>query len=76
MMLASLGFAAATGLATLHFRDKGNDEYFAYQGTAMPANMEDHYSSAKYYDQLANISYALFELGFVMTGYFFLASRE
>jgi hypothetical protein len=76
MMLASLGFAAAAGIATLHFRDKGNEEYAAYQSTAIPANMEDHYSSTEYYDQLASISYALFELGFVVSGYFFLTSRE
>ena len=76
LMFASLGFAAAAGFSTAHFRSRGNEEYDNYQNTAIPSNMDEYFSNAQDFDRLASVSYALFELGFVLTGYFFLTSRE
>jgi len=75
LLAASIGFAAAAGLSTIHFRSRGNEEFAAYQKTAIPSQMDRYFERAQYNDRLASASYALFELGFVMTGYFFLTSR-
>lgn len=75
LLAASIGFAAAAGLSTIHFRSRGNEEFAAYQKTAIPSQMDQHFENAQFNDRLASASYALFELGFVMTGYFFLSSR-
>lgn len=75
LLAASIGFAAAAGLSTIHFRSRGNEEFTAYQKTAVPSQMDRYFERAQYNDRLASASYALFELGFVMTGYFFLTSR-
>jgi|GEM_PF-2726626 len=75
MMAASLGIAAASGLATIHFRSQGNEEYSRYLSTAVPKQMEAHFDQAQEYDRIASITYALFEAGFILTGYYFLTSR-
>ena len=76
LLFASLGFAAAAGLSTAHFRSRGNEEYDNYQNTAIPSNMDEYFSNAQYFDRIASLSYVFFELGFVLSGYFFLTSRE
>ena len=75
LMIASLGVATAAGLATMHFRSRGNKAYSDYLSTAVPDEMNRLFEKAQYYDRMAGVSYALFELGFVMSGYFFLSSR-
>ena len=75
MLVASMGMAVAAGLATIHFRSRGNEEFGRYQTTAIPAKMDHYFGRAQYYDRLASLSYALFETGFVLSGYFFLTSR-
>jgi len=75
LMFTSLGVAAIAGLATIHFRSRGNEEYSRYLSTAIPEEMDDHFDRAQYYDRMAGATYALFEMGFVMSGYFFLTSR-
>ncbi len=75
LLAASIGFAAAAGLSTIHFRSRGNQEFASYQKTAIPSQMNHYFERAQFNDRLASASYALFELGFVMTGYFFLTSR-
>jgi hypothetical protein len=75
MMFVSMGFSAIAGLLTIHFRSEGNEEYSRYLETAVPAEMERYYKNAQNFDRLAGLSYALFELGFVLTGYYFLTSR-
>ena len=76
LLISSLGVAVTTGLLTLHFRSRGNDEYALYQKASHPSAMNEHYDKAQYYDGLASISYAVFEVSFVLSGYFFLTSRE
>jgi hypothetical protein len=76
LLFSSLGVAVTTGLLTLHFRSKGNDEYGLYEQAANPSLMNEHFDRAQYYDDLAGISYAVFEVSFVLSGYFFLTSRE
>ncbi len=72
----SLAFTAVAGLSTIHFRSRGNQEYDRYQNTIIPDKMNQHFDNARLYDRLAGISYALFETGFVLSGYFFLSSRQ
>jgi hypothetical protein len=76
LLLASLAFTVVAGLATINLRSAGNDAYSDYQETAIPSKMNDRFEKAKRYDRLAGISYALFECGFVLSGYFFLSSRK
>jgi hypothetical protein len=76
LLIASLGLSAAAGFSTAHFRSRGNKEFDKYQSTAIPSTMNEHFSNAQYYDRLGNASYALFEMGFILSGYFFLTSRE
>ncbi len=75
LMAASLGIATASGLATIHFRSQGNEEYSRYLTTAVPKQMETHFDQAQEYDRIASLTYALFEAGFILTGYYFLTSR-
>jgi hypothetical protein len=75
MMFISMGFSAIAGLFTIHFRSEGNEEYSRYLQTGVPSEMDHYYQKAQDYDRLAGLSYALFELGFVLTGYYFLTSR-
>lgn len=75
MMFISMGFSTIAGLFTIHFRSEGNDEYGRYLQTGVPGEMDRYYKKAQEYDRLAGLSYALFELGFVLTGYYFLTSR-
>ncbi len=75
LMAASLGVAAVAGLATIHFHSQGNEEYSRYLSTAVPKQMELHYDQAQEYDRIASLTYALFEAGFILTGYYFLTSR-
>ncbi|MBN2000665.1 PEGA domain-containing protein [candidate division KSB1 bacterium] len=75
LMFTSLGIAFVSGLATVHFRDRGNEIYAQYQSTALPEQMDNFYHRAEKYDVYAGLSYAIFEMSFVLTGYFFLASR-
>jgi hypothetical protein len=75
MMFVSMGLAAVSGWATIHFRAKGNDEYARYQSTALPAQMDYYFNRAKKSDRLAGATFVSFELGCIMSGYFFLTSR-
>jgi len=75
MMFASMGFAALAGLSTIHFRSKGNSAYSDYLQAAHPDMMNRYYDRAEKFDRIAGVTYALFEFGFVATGYFFLTSR-
>lgn len=74
LMFASLGLAALTGLATVHFRDRGNDAYDRYMTSAIPAEMDRHFKQSQKNDRIAGATYALFEIAFVLTGYHFLAT--
>jgi hypothetical protein len=76
LLFSSLGVAVTTGLLTLHFRSRGNDEYSLYEQAANPSVMNEHFDRAQYYDDLASVSYTVFEISFVLSGYFFLISRE
>jgi hypothetical protein len=74
LMIASIGLAAITGLATVHFRDRGNDAYDRYMTSAVPAEMDHHFKQSQKNDRIAGAAYALFEIAFVLTGYHFLAT--
>lgn len=76
LMFASLWLAAAAGYSTAYFRSKGNEEYDRYMRTAIPEKMDDYFRKAESYDRISSVSYALFEMGFVFAGYFFLTSRR
>ena len=71
-----LAFTAGSGLAAIHFRSIGNEAYEDYLATPVPERMDDSFARSQRYDRYASISYALFELGFVLSGYFFLVSRK
>ncbi len=73
---ASMAVTVAAGLSTIHFRSKGRDEYDNYMHTITPKKMNEHFENSRFYDRLAGFSYALFESGFVLSGYFFLSSRR
>jgi hypothetical protein len=74
LMFASLGLATLTGLATVHFRDRGNDAYDRYMSSAVPAETDRHFKQSQKNDRIAGATYALFEIAFVLTGYHFLAT--
>lgn len=74
LMLAGLGLATVTGLATAHFRDRGNEAYDRYMKSAVPAEMDRHFRQSQKNDRIAGATYVLFEVAFVLTGYHFLAS--
>jgi hypothetical protein len=76
LMFGSLALAAVTGFTTVHFRSRGNDAYADYMATAIPADMDRYYAKSREYDKYAGISYIIFEMGFMLTGYFFLSSRQ
>lgn len=76
LFFASLGFAAAAGFTTSYLRSRGNEEFDKYETAAIPSAMDEHFSEAQRYDRLASVSYALFEVAFISSGYFFLTSRE
>jgi len=76
LMYGSMAVAAAAGYAAVHFHSKGNDAYADYMATASPVEMEQYLSRSHEFDHYAGVSYALFEIGFVLTAYFFLSSRQ
>ncbi len=75
-LYGSIVLGAISGMATIHYRGKGNDAYAAYLETANPTLMDRYYNRARHYDRLAGASYAIFEVSFIMSGYFFLKSRK
>jgi hypothetical protein len=74
-LYSSIAFSALAGLSTIYFRDRANEEYATYIRAGSPADMQHYYDRTKYYDKVAGISYTLFQIGFVFSGYFFLVSR-
>lgn len=74
-LYGSLLLGIVSGVATIHFRGKGNDAYSAYLETANSSEMERYYSRAVHYDRIAGVSYTVFELSFLASGYFFLKSQ-
>ena len=75
-LYSSLLLGITSGIATIHFRSKGNDAYSAYLETAYPRQMDHYFNRAQHYDRLAGASYTVFELCFIFSGYFFLKSRK
>jgi hypothetical protein len=75
-MWCSMALAAAAGYTTIYYHNRGNDAHSQYLTASLPAEMNRFYDKAHRYDNYAGWSYTLFEVGFVMTGYFFLGSRE
>jgi hypothetical protein len=75
-MWGSMALAAAAGYATIYYHNQGNDAYSRYLTAALPEDMNRYYDRAHRYDKYAGWYYTLFEMGFVLTGYFFLGSRE
>jgi len=75
-LFGSLLLGLVSGAATIYYRDQGNEAYSVYLGTADPLKMEHYYSRARHYDRTAGASYAMFELSFILSGYFFLKSRR
>ena len=74
-LYSSIAFSTIAGLSTIYFRNQADDEYATYMHAGTPADMQHYYNRTKQYDKVAGISYALFQIGFVLTGYFFLTSR-
>lgn len=75
-LYGSIALGAISGMATVHYRSKGNDAYAAYLATANPTLMDRYYNRARKFDRLAGVSYAIFEVSFILSGYFFLKSRK
>ncbi len=76
LMAGAIALGLASGLTTVHYRDQGNEAYDRYLHTANPDAMKRHFEDARHYDRLAGLSYAVFEVAFLLGGYFFLGSRE
>ena len=74
-MYLSLALTAVAGLVSVHYHDKGNDEYALYQSTANPNEMNQHFDKVRKYDRISNASYIAFEVGFVLTAYQFIKSK-
>ena len=72
----SLGFTVLSGVTSVYFRDKGNNEYDKYMSATYPKDMDYHFDQSEYYDRLSSISYVAFELGVITSGYFFFNFRE
>lgn len=75
-LYGSILLGAISGIATIHYRGKGNDAYAAYLETANPRRMDHFYDRARHYDRIAGWNYAVFEVSFILSGYFFLKSRK
>jgi hypothetical protein len=75
-LYGSLLLGLVSGAATIYYRDQGNEAYSCYLGTADPVKMEHYYSRARRHDRIAGASYAVFEVSFILSGYFFLKSRH
>ncbi len=76
LLAGAMVLGLASGLTTVHYRDQGNEAYDRYLHTANPNAMKRHFEDARHYDRLAGLSYAVFEVAFLLGGYFFLGSRE
>jgi len=76
LFLLNLAISTLSGLATIYFRDQGNQAFQSYQTTASPGKMDHFFKRAQKFDRLAGGSYAMFEISFVLSGYHFLASRK
>ena len=75
LLFASIGFTTIAGLLSVHYRNERN-EALNNSSSAIDPSQRTHYRDrAKDFKKLQNMSYIAFELGFVMTGYFFLTSR-
>ena len=74
-LYSSIAFSTITGLSTIYFRNRATEEYSSYLHAGTPEKMQHHYDQTKHFDKFAGVSYALFQIGFVLTGYFFLISR-
>jgi hypothetical protein len=75
LLFASIGLATVSALLSVHYRNERNDALNNSSHAADPSQKENYRDQAKQYENLQDLSYIAFELGFVLTGYFFLTSR-
>ncbi|MBN2411003.1 PEGA domain-containing protein [candidate division KSB1 bacterium] len=75
LLFASIGLTTVSGLLSVHFRNERNDALNNSSRAGNHLQKEFYRDKAKQYENLQDLSYIAFELGFVLTGYFFLTSR-
>jgi len=75
LLFASIGLATVSGMLSVHFRNERNEALNNSSDTIIPSQRIHYQDQARRYEKLQDASYIAFELGFVMTGYFFLTSR-
>jgi len=75
LLFVSMGFTTFAGLLSVHFRNERNEALNNSSSAIDPLQMTHYRDRAEDFKKLQNMSYIAFELGFVMTGYFFLTSR-
>jgi len=76
LLFVSIGLSTVSGMLSVHFRNKSNQALNNSYNTVIPSQKNFYREQARRYEKLQDASYIAFELGFVMTGYFFLTSRS